>query len=75
VLKLDLHGKRYDDAKRVVERYINDSWNWPEGETGEIITGHSRIMRNMVIELLEEYNKSYEIGGPLGIDTAYIRVY
>lgn len=75
MIKLDLHSKNYDEAKRIVERYINDSWDWPENELGEIITGHSSAMRSMVIKLLEEYNKSYEIGGPLGVDTAFIRVY
>ena len=78
--KIDLHGMRYEDAKRAVEKFVNGcSWQWgdvlPVDKEGEIITGHSPNMREMVIEILKEYNIEYHVGGPLGVDDTYIKVY
>lgn len=73
--KLDLHGIKYDDARRYVEQFVNDHWYWGPEEEGEIVTGHSSSMREMVIGVLEEYNMDYEVGGPLKINDTYIRIY
>lgn len=73
--KLDLHGMRYEEARRATDRLANDYCmeRMPEGI--KIITGHSSNMRKMVTEILEEYSIEYEVGGPLGFDNTYIRIY
>ena len=73
--KLDLHKIKYEDAERAVEQFINDSWNWKPEEEGEIITGHSSSMRNMVIGVLRTYGVEYDVGGPLKINDTFIRIY
>jgi DNA-nicking Smr family endonuclease len=73
--KLDLHRMRYEDAKRTVEQFANGHWKWGPEEEGEIITGHSSNMRNMVIGVLRDYAIDYDIGGPLKIDDTFIRIY
>lgn len=73
--KLDLHGMRYEDARRAAEKFVNNNWEWDEYEEGEIITGHSSSMREMVIGILKEYNLDYKVGGPIGMDNTYIMVY
>lgn len=73
--KLDLHGMRYEDAKRAVEKLANSYWAWATDEEANIITGHSPNMRNMVIEILKEYEIDYYVGGPIGIDNTFIKIY
>jgi len=75
MIVLDLHGMRYEEARRNIERLANRYWTRTEQEEVKIITGHSSNMRKMVVGVLEEYSIDYEIGGPLGIDTTYIRIY
>jgi hypothetical protein len=58
--KLDLHRTRHDDAKRKVIHFIEDGWG--SGEEVEIITGNSGRMRGIVIDALDEYGLSYQIG-------------
>jgi DNA-nicking Smr family endonuclease len=73
--KIDLHGVKYEDARQLVEEFANDRWKWSPEEEGEIITGHSSNMRDMVIGILREYNVDYDIGGPLRMDDTFIRIY
>jgi len=75
MIKLDLHGMRHEEAKRKVDRLANTYCNWDENEEAEIITGHSSSMRNMVIEVLQEYDIEHYVGGYLGVDTTYIKIY
>jgi len=74
MVKLDLHGMRYEDARRAVDGLANTYWKWTPEDEAEIITGHSLNMRNMVIEILEEYGIDYNVGGPLGISDSYIKI-
>lgn len=74
MIKLDLHGMRYEDAKQAVDELANTYWKWDPEEEAEIITGFSSDMRNMVIGILEEYSIDYYIGGPLGLDDSYIKI-
>jgi len=51
--KLDLHGIRHEDVPRVVIRFIEAHWD-EEGEF-EIITGNSWRMKEIVYDILREY--------------------
>jgi DNA-nicking Smr family endonuclease len=73
--KLDLHGMRYEDAKRAVEKLANSYWAWDQNDEAEIITGHSPDMRNMAIGILKEYEIEHYVGGPMGIDDTFIKIY
>lgn len=66
---LDLHGFKHEDVPREVIRFVEDSWDC--GDETEIITGHSIVMKSIVIEVLEEYKLEYEDG----FYPASIRVY
>lgn len=59
--KLDLHGMKHQDAKDEVVGFIEDLWG--TYVNAEIVTGHSKIMRDIVVEVLEEYKLVYFIGG------------
>lgn len=74
MIKLDLHGMRYEDARRAVDRLANTYWRWEPDDEAKIVTGHSANMRDMVIEILKEYDIDYSVGGPLGIDDSYIKI-
>ena len=58
--KLDLHGMRHEDARREVIRFIERFWNEPKEL--EIITGHSVIMKGIVINVIIEYDLPYHVG-------------
>jgi hypothetical protein len=51
--KLDLHGIRHADVKRIVIRFLED--NWGSHEYVEVVTGHSRKMQHLVYDVAEEY--------------------
>ena len=58
---LDLHGMTHEDAKREVIRFIEKHFNDTDVEM-EVITGHSTRMKGIVLNTLEEYNLSPNIG-------------
>jgi DNA-nicking Smr family endonuclease len=58
--KLDLHKTFHEDAERKTIRFIEESWG--SGEEVEIITGNSQIMKGLVINILNEYGLTYQIG-------------
>jgi len=68
---LDLHKLSYEDAERAVSRFINKNWDAPTLSL-KIITGHSAIMRKKVINILNQYELDYMIGGYLHLDDSYI---
>ena len=68
---LDLHGYTYEEAGREVERFINT--NWGSGDA-RIVTGHSRLMRGVVVSVLKKYKVTYTIGDVLQTTKAYIVV-
>ena len=57
--KIDLHTLKHEDARRAVIHFIEDHWN-EEAEL-EIITGNSAAMRGLVMNVLDEYNLTYQI--------------
>lgn len=63
---LDLHGTPHADARRKVIGFVED--NWSSGEEGRIITGHSRIMMEIVFSILREYNLLCDIEDVLSGD-------
>jgi DNA-nicking Smr family endonuclease len=56
---LDLHGNRYEDARRKVINFIEDHWN--DGSELEIITGNSMKMKGIVFNVLDEYKLTYQV--------------
>ena len=58
--KLDLHSTKHEDARSASIRFIEAYWG-DETEV-HIITGFSEKMREIVIEVLGEYELSYQIG-------------
>jgi hypothetical protein len=54
---LDLHGVKHEDVSRYVTYFIEDHWDCDD--VVDIITGHSSIMRDIVIEVLEDYKLSF----------------
>ena len=58
--KLDLHRTLHEYAKRETIRFIEE--NWASGEEVEIITGNSQVMKSLVINILDEYGLTYQIG-------------
>ena len=68
VVRVDLHGLRHEDVQNEVIRFVEKYWD--TGLQQEIITGHSEKMKNLVIEILEEYKLNYVTGCNIG----YIRI-
>ena len=70
--KLNLHGVRHIDVAQKVIRFIENNWN--SGEEVEIVTGNSIKMRNLVIEVLNEYDLSYTLGRQFDYSKGYLVV-
>ena len=68
--QLDLHGTAHEDVKRKVIRFIEEYWNLDKEL--EIITGNSQKMRDLVIEVIEEYDLIYNIGKLYSTDKSRI---
>lgn len=60
MIKLDLHGFKHEDVPREVIHFVEDNWN--NGDEVEIVTGHSKTMKNVVVEVLKEYKLEYGTG-------------
>lgn len=70
--KLDLHGTKHEAVRRKVIRFIED--NWDIEEEIEIMTGNSKRMQEIVVEVLKEYKLDYKIGDFLGFNKSFIRI-
>jgi protein gp37 len=71
-MKLDLHGIYHSDVPNLVDRHL---WKcMQEGNLYEcdIVTGNSEKMKEIVINIVEEYGLSYTIGNPW--NKGFIRV-
>ena len=66
VIKLDLHGVRHEEARRQTIRFVEEHWD--DGSELEIITGHSQRMKGIVMNVLEEYDLTYNIGRLFDVD-------
>ena len=60
VIKIDLHGVKHEDARRIIIQYIED--NWQKNSDFIIITGHSNKMIKIVRNVAEEYKLHVENG-------------
>jgi len=55
--KLDLHGIRHRDVYDIVDKFINDIILADKPvQRFEIVTGYSDRMKELVCEVLDEYN-------------------
>lgn len=71
--QLDLHGTRHGDVRRKVIRFVED--NWGDRDDAEIVTGHSRRMKDLVIDVLDEYGLIYATGTVLVPDAPRIIIW
>jgi hypothetical protein len=69
--KIDLHNLRHNEVRSFLIRNIEDMWN---SETDvQIITGHSKKMKEIVIGILKEYKLDYRIGDVFGLNEGFIQ--
>ncbi len=73
MIELDLHGMRHKQAQDALERTINGHWG--ANEELHVITGHSDRMKQIVIDILEQYKLEYRIGDILEINMGFIKTY
>ncbi len=59
IKKLDLHRVRHEDARAKVIRFIEYSWG--KDVEVEFITGNSKKMKGLVMNILDEYGLTYQI--------------
>lgn len=64
MLKLDLHGKTHEEARRETIRFVEA--NWKCGEIADIITGNSEAMKEVVGKVLDEYQLDWLPSAVLG---------
>ena len=58
--RLDLHGTAHEDAKNLTASFIEK--NLRRSSVLEVITGHSNAMREIVMDVLTEYNLEWYLG-------------
>lgn len=68
--KLDLHGVRHHEVRSMVICFVEKYWD-TETEV-EIVTGYSKRMKDIVMEVLDEYKLEYS-DKFMGFDRGYIR--
>lgn len=68
--KLDLHGIRHGDVRNKTIRFIES--NWGSNEWVEIVTGNSYKMKDLVVDVVNEYDLTLEY--PI-FDTGYLRIF
>ena len=56
--RLDLHGIKHEDVRSKVINFVED--NWGGGDDLEFVTGHSPKMKELVGEVLSEYNLTFD---------------
>ena len=60
MMKLDLHGFPHSEVINICHEFINQHWD--TSQELHIITGHSDVMKEMVKNVLREYDVVYHIG-------------
>ena len=58
--RLDLHGTAHEDVKNLTASFIEK--NLRRASVLEVITGHSNAMREIVMDVLTEYNLEWYLG-------------
>lgn len=71
-MKIDLHGLQHISVKNMVDSFIWDCMKSSISH-GDIITGNSDKMKEIVIDIIKEYNLDYKVGDIY--NPGYIRVY
>ena len=66
---LDLHGAKHSEVAFLCTKFINKNF----GEEVKIITGNSKRMKEIVIDIIVSYNLKYRVGDY--INFGYIIVY
>jgi hypothetical protein len=69
-VSLDLHGIPHEEVPDLVHSFVNEHWGF--GGELHIITGHSKLMKNIVAEILDMYEVEVEEGDPR--NSGYLRV-
>ena len=59
-MTIDLHGVRHEDVPRMLIEVIEASWD--SGDHLEVVTGHSKRMKEIVRSIAEEYDLECEDG-------------
>ena len=70
--KLDLHGRKHEDARGIVIRFIEDHWR--SNKIITVITGNSSEMKEITIDVIKEYGLQYIIGDFLGFNRGQIKI-
>jgi len=68
--KVDLHGVRHGEVSGLLIRKIEEFWN--KDVELHIVTGYSEQMKEIVINILNEYKLDYQIGDFLKSNNGYI---
>ena len=58
--RLDLHGAAHEDVKNLTASFIEK--NLRRASVLEVITGHSNAMREIVMDVLTEYDLEWYLG-------------
>ena len=70
--KLDLHGVRHGDVQQEVDHFLFEN---NDRLPLQIVTGNSGRMKEIVIEVLNDYDYKYRVGDFLGFNQGYIEIY
>ncbi len=65
---IDLHGLKHEDVKRELIKKIEKHWD--QNCDIKVVTGHSKQMRAIAMEVIEEYRLDWEEG----LHPAYLRI-
>jgi len=60
-MQLDLHGQSHHAVKSLVDQFIYQAM-MKEKQEIKIITGNSKKMKEVVIDVLKDYDMEYTIG-------------
>lgn len=60
-MKLDLHGLKHQDVKRQLDVFFWEAMNKKVGQV-EVVTGHSQVMKQLVMETCDEYGFQFKEG-------------
>ena len=71
-MKLDLHGKYHHDISNIVDQFIWEAMKSKKHQV-EIITGNSDKMKEMVIDIINDYKFKYQIGD--AYNNGYLKVF
>jgi len=71
-MKLDLHGTYHNDVRKKVDDFLWECMNKDLLIEADIVTGNSKRMKEIVVDIIEEYGFNYIEGNPW--NSGFIRV-